>query len=133
MVLPFSPNSAETLQCRTREAIDRYDAGMLAPLLDDDDLWIKVATMLQQSRALIAPDSAQVFFLNDHDKLFDAFAFASQADAVDGLRRNGYQRFAEAPNLQAFLLPPTPPFLAEVSSIRPIRPADIGAHHPRNR
>ena len=117
---------------RIDEAIDRHDAGMLVPLPDyGGDLWVKVIAMLQQNWALVAPIApahAQVYFLDDHGVMFDALAFPTEADAVDGLKWNGFQRFAEAPDLQAFLYPPSTPFFVEVS---PDNPAYASGRHWR--
>ena len=77
------------------------------------DLWVKVVGMLQQNWAAIEPSDAaglQVRFITDTGGIFDEMTFASEADAVAGLTRNGFRRFTDAPDLQSFLRAPEPPF-----------------------
>jgi hypothetical protein len=78
-----------------------------------DDLWVKVVEMLQQNWAALEPDSSgrcQVWFISDTGGAFDEMTFVTEAEAAAGLTRNGFRRFADAPDLQAFLRPPKPPF-----------------------
>ena len=77
------------------------------------DLWVKVVGMLQQNWAVIEPNDAtgvSARFITDTGGIFDAMTFASEAEAVAGLTRNGFRRFADAPDLQSFLRAPEPPF-----------------------
>ena len=83
--------------------------------ISGDHLWVKVVEMLQQNWATIEPDASggvRVYFISDTGGVFDAMAFASEAEAIAGLTRNGFRRFADAPDLQSFLRPPEPPFQA---------------------
>lgn len=77
------------------------------------DYWVKVVEMLQQNWALIEPDGSGSFcihFVSDTSVVFDMMVFASGDEAVEGLRRNGFHCYAEAPDLHSFLRPPDPPF-----------------------
>ena len=78
-----------------------------------DDLWVKIVEMLQQNWAAIEPDAVagvRVLFINDTSDVFDEMTFTSEAEAIAGLTRNGFRRFADAPDLQSFLCAPRPPF-----------------------
>jgi hypothetical protein len=78
-----------------------------------DDLWVKVVEMLQQNWATIEPEPSggvHVYFVSDTGGIFDKMSFGSKAEAVAGLTRNGFRRFADAPDLQSFLRPPQTPF-----------------------
>jgi hypothetical protein len=87
---------------------------MTAPLsIRGDDLWVKVVEMLQQNWAAIESSEskgARVYFISDTGGVFDEMAFGSEAEAIAGLTRNGFRRFADAPDLQSFLHAPEPPF-----------------------
>ena len=79
----------------------------------DCDLWVKIVGMLQQNWAAVEPTDAaavRVIFITDTSGVFDEIAFGSEAEAVAGLTRNGFRRFADAPDLQSFLRAPEPPF-----------------------
>lgn len=78
-----------------------------------EDLWVKVVGMLQQNWAAIEQtDSAgvRICFITDTSGVFDEMTFGSAAEAVAGLTRNGFRRFADSPDLQSFLRAPEPPF-----------------------
>ena len=78
-----------------------------------DDLWVKVVGMLQQNWAAIDPAdpaAVRVRFITDTSGVFDEMTFSSEAEAVAGLTRNGFRRFADAPDLQSFLRAPESPF-----------------------
>src|SRR5687767_6318765 len=80
-----------------------------------DDFWVKVVEMLQQNWAAIEPDGSggvSVYFVSDTGGVFDKMAFGSEEEAIAGLTRNGFRRFAESPDLQSFLRAPRPPFAA---------------------
>ncbi len=69
--------------------------------------------MLQQNWAAIEADASgavRVYFVSDTGGIFDEMTFASEAEAIAGLTRNGFRQFADAPNLQSFLRAPHPPF-----------------------
>jgi hypothetical protein len=81
--------------------------------LTSTDFWVKVVGMLQQNWALIEEGpgkAARVHFITDTSGVFDEIAFTSTEAATGALVRNGFRRFAEQPDLQSFLRPPTAPF-----------------------
>ena len=81
--------------------------------ISGDHLWVKVVEMLQQNCTAIEPavsGAVHVYFISDTGGVFDEMTFASEAEAITGLSRNGFRRFADAPDLQQFLRPPEPPF-----------------------
>jgi hypothetical protein len=80
------------------------------PSTDD---WFKVVGMLQQNWALIAPNddgSVTTFFISDASGVFDRLSFATLADAMAVLARNGFAPLAEDEEAQDFIHPPAPPF-----------------------
>ena len=82
-------------------------------LVNGEDLWVKVVGTLQQNWAFSQQDDTpgvRVSFLTDTGGVFDEKTFGSTAEAVAGLTRNGFRRFAHAPDLQSFLQAPEPPF-----------------------
>jgi hypothetical protein len=87
---------------------------MTRPLpIRGDDLWVKVVEMLQQNWAAIEPEpfgGFRVSFIDDTGSVFDEMIFGSEAEAIAGLARNGFRRFADAPDLRSFLRAPEPPF-----------------------
>lgn len=77
------------------------------------DFWVKIVEYLQQNWAVIEPVDANgvvVYFVEDASGVFDEMEFPSAMDAAAALRRNGFRRYAEAPDLQVFLRPPREPF-----------------------
>jgi cation transport protein ChaC len=88
----------------------QHVAGLFA--IRGDDLWVKVVEMLQQNWAAIETGQApvRVHFISDNGVVFDKMDFGSKAEAVTGLTRNGFRRFADAPDLHSFLRAPEPPF-----------------------
>lgn len=80
--------------------------------IEGADLWVKVIEMLQQNWASIEPaeENVEIFFITDTSQIFDRLTFDSVADAEAALARNGFRRFADAPDLQRFLRAPGPPF-----------------------
>ena len=79
------------------------------------DYWVKVVGMLEQNWALIETGNAaspdvRVFFIGDTSGVFDEMSFRSSDDASRALRRNGFTCYADDSRLQAFLVPPAPPF-----------------------
>jgi hypothetical protein len=76
------------------------------------DFWVKVVEMLQQNWALIedGSDAVCVYFISDTSGIFDEIAFPSASIAKEALRKNGFRRFADSPDLQSFLRPPSAPF-----------------------
>lgn len=80
--------------------------------IESRDYWVKVVEMLQQNWALIdgRQSGARVWFVDDGSGVFDSIDFASIRDAEVALSRNGFQRFADDPELQEFLAAPPPPF-----------------------
>ena len=87
-----------------------------------DDLWVKVVGMLQQNWAAIEPegDGVRVSFIGDTGGVFDQMTFPSEAEAIQGLRRNGFQRFNDEPEMHKFLAPPEPPFRSQPHPNGPI-------------
>jgi hemoglobin-like flavoprotein len=80
--------------------------------IQNKDFWVKLVGALQQNWAVIEPDGGgvRIRFMTDASGVFDEIALASQPDAIDALRRNGFRHFADAPDLHAFLRAPEPPF-----------------------
>ena len=81
--------------------------------IENRDFWVKVIEMLQQNWAVMESDPTtgiRVYFITDTDGVFDDIAFPSTLQASDALRRNGFRRFADARDLQAFLHQPSGPF-----------------------
>jgi ADP-ribosyl-[dinitrogen reductase] hydrolase len=77
------------------------------------DFWVKVVGMLEQNWALV--DDAEnggglVLFVSDRSEVFDRLSCLSRQAAEDGLRLNGFRRFAGDARLREFLAPPGPPF-----------------------
>jgi hypothetical protein len=81
--------------------------------ISGDRLWVKVVEMLQQNWAATERDASggvRIYFISDTGGVFDEMAFASETEAIAGLTRNGFRRFADARDPQSFLRPPEPPF-----------------------
>jgi hypothetical protein len=81
--------------------------------LQSTDFWVKVVDMLQQNWALIENEPAggtRIDFITDTSGIFDEIAFESAGHAEAALTRNGFRRFADSPDLQSFLRPPSAPF-----------------------
>lgn len=81
--------------------------------VSSEDFWVKVVEMLQQNWAVIEPDSdrgVRVYFITDASGVFDEMVFSSSEDAARALQHNSFRRYADAPDLQSFLRPPTAPF-----------------------
>lgn len=79
------------------------------------DFWFKVVEMLQQNWALVDDgpgEGVTVHFLHDGSGVFDRMEFPNRPAAMAALRRNGFSRFADDAAAQAFIVAPTPPFLA---------------------
>jgi hypothetical protein len=76
------------------------------------DFWVKVIEMLQQNWALIdeEPEGVRVFFIGDTSGVFDEMTFPSIHPARQALGRNGFKRFADHPDMQSFLRPPSAPY-----------------------
>ncbi|MCW5714473.1 MAG: hypothetical protein KIT43_08195 [Bauldia sp.] len=77
------------------------------------DFWVKILGMLQQNWAFIHSDvsgRALILFVDDLGKVFDELHIANREGAEEGLRRNGFRRFADDPSLAEFLTPPRIPF-----------------------
>lgn len=82
--------------------------------ISSQDFWFKVVGMLQQNWALIehtpSTDEVTVYFIGDTSGVFDQLAFATEAEAREALRRNGFERLEESPESKRFLTPPSAPF-----------------------
>ena len=81
--------------------------------IESCDYWFKIIEMLQQNWALIDREPSggcKVFFVGDTSGVFDEMIFDSVSDAEDGLRINGFRRYAEDEKVQEFIAPPNPPF-----------------------
>jgi hypothetical protein len=78
--------------------------------------------MLQQNWALIESQTQAVraYFISDASGVFDQLAFPSAISAKEALGRNGFRRFAESPDLQSFLRPPSAPFRRSIHPNGPI-------------
>lgn len=80
--------------------------------LRSTNFWVKVVGMLQHNWALIDQDAgtARAYFITDTSGIFDEMTFPNSEAAAAALTRNGFKRFAEQSDLQAFLRPPQAPF-----------------------
>ncbi len=81
--------------------------------IESRDYWFKIVEFLQQNWALIDvnPDeTATVHFVDDASGVFDVMQFDCMEMAERGLRRNGFNRFADDKKAQEFIGPPDPPF-----------------------
>ena len=80
--------------------------------IESRDYWFKVVEFLQQNWALIDPHGSEVvvWFFGDTSGVFDEMTFAAEAEAVEALKRNGFQRYADDPKSQEFIAKPEPPF-----------------------
>lgn len=75
------------------------------------DFWVKVVGMLQQNWALAEDTgSTTVYFITDTSGIFDTLTFETMKEAEGALKRNGFRHFAQCPDLQSFLQPPSAPF-----------------------
>src|SRR6476619_408152 len=78
------------------------------------DGWVKVVDMLQHNWALLEPcdDGVACHFIDDAARVFDRLAFADRGPAAAALRRNGFERYAASPDLQACIATPKAPLQA---------------------
>jgi hypothetical protein len=81
------------------------------------DFWFKVVDFLQTNWALIEFDDGldqvgpvRVWFMSEVGGIFDEIAFPNEADARQGLVKNGFRRFTEDDEAKEFLQPPERPF-----------------------
>ena len=77
------------------------------------DFWFKVVGFLQQNWALVDEEECgecTIYFLNDAGGIFDQMKFKSVVSAEDGLRRNGFNKYAEDKKVQGFIATPSPHF-----------------------
>ena len=89
----------------------------------ESELWVKIVGMLQQNWARIeisGHGGVRISFITDAGGVFDAIAFDTEADAIEALERNGFQRLAGSLELQSLLRPPQPPFQPSVHPNGPI-------------
>jgi hypothetical protein len=79
------------------------------------DYWFKIVDFLQQNWALIeiSETGVVVFFFGDLSGVFDKLSFATEADAVVALKRNGFKRFSQDLKAQKFISAPEPPFYTD--------------------
>ena len=52
----------------------------------------------------------KVLFINDHSNIFDELEFDSEDKAIEGLKRNDFERYADDKESQKFIPSPRPPF-----------------------
>ena len=74
--------------------------------------WVKIIAMLQQSWAsieLMTDGSYCVYFFDDHGAVFDRLPYPDEARAVNALRRNGFDLYADEQH-GSFLSRPGPSF-----------------------
>jgi hypothetical protein len=77
------------------------------------DYWFKVVEFLQQNWALIdetSDSTVTVYFFGDTSGVFDQMNFSSDAEAEQGLTRNGFCRYCVDLESQEFITRPNPPF-----------------------
>jgi hypothetical protein len=77
------------------------------------DYWFKVLGMLSQDWALIDEQEGgkfKVLFINDHSNIFDELEFDSEDEAIEGLKRNDFERYADDKESQKFISSPRPLF-----------------------
>lgn len=69
------------------------------------DPWFKVVDFLQQNWAVVIDDdkSCLVVFYGDTCGVFDEIRFDSPADAESALKRNGFSRYLENPDVEDFI------------------------------
>lgn len=82
--------------------------------IKSSDFWVKIVEVLQQNWAVVeteADASARIYFINDTSGVFDEMSFPSTKIAEGALEQNGFTRFSASADLQAFLRPPSAPFL----------------------
>ena len=80
------------------------------------DYWFKVLGMLSQNWALIDEQEGgkfKVLFINDHSNIFDELEFDSEDEAIEGLKRNDFERYADDKESQKFIPSPRPPFILD--------------------
>lgn len=81
--------------------------------IESRDIWFKVVDMLQQNWALIdniAEDIVCVYFIHDGSGVFDRMNFDTIDLAIQGLKRNGFNRYVDDKESQKFISPPKAPF-----------------------
>ena len=84
-----------------------------AIIIKSTDFWVKVIGMLQQNWAVIdisEGGEVRIYFISDTGGIFDVLDFASNADAQNALRKNGFSEYSSDKKLQSFLRPPSAPF-----------------------
>ena len=77
------------------------------------DFWFKVVEFLQQNWAMIEVSedgSCEIVFIGDAGGVFDSLTYESQMLAIEGLKRNGFVRYADDAEAQEVIAPPEPPF-----------------------
>jgi hypothetical protein len=97
------------------------------------EFWVKIVEMLQQNWAAMEPDptsGVRVYFISDTSGVFDEITFPSTSAASVALNRNGFRRFASAPDLQSFLRQRSAPFCRAIHpKARSIPLAASGDHN----
>src|SRR5688500_12316659 len=78
-------------------ATTRCAGGMRIEDLSAYPFWFTVIEMLQQNWAVVAPNAggAKALFFFDSSTIFDELSFPATFDAEEGLRRNGFRRYAD--------------------------------------
>lgn len=87
------------------------------------DFWFKVVEFLQQNWAVIEVSedgSCEIVFMGDTGGVFDSLTYESHTLAVEGLKRNGFVRYADDAKAQEVIGPPEPPFEKAEHSNGPI-------------
>lgn len=76
------------------------------------DYWFKVVGMLQHNWAVLTigtEGECLIQFFSDTGGVFDSLSYETRAEAEDGLRRNGFERYADDQEAQRFIAKPTDP------------------------
>ena len=76
------------------------------------EFWVKLLENMQQNWALIelSETGTKIYFINDLGGVFDDIPCQSVDDAIVKLKRNGFFRYTDEPNLPLTHVPPSRPF-----------------------
>ena len=87
---------------------------MSAPI-KTTDFWCKARGVNQQNWGFVETlegGNCRILFIDDNSGVFDVLEFVSAGEAETALKRNGFGRYADDPQVRQFILPPEPPYHA---------------------